>query len=90
MVYYYGEKYPSGFQFKLRKSEDSGKIPSDSGCYIHEIKDVIELDSEKEYNFMKKIIVQVKYTLKKQKDPIAPDANSRSIFLIAYKSRIEG
>lgn len=46
-------------------------------------------DADGKYNLIKKIIVQVKWTLEKNKDPLE-DSSAKSLFLVGFKSNIEG
>lgn len=84
-VYYYGQS--SGFEFKLRKNDGVAdtdfEVPSKGT-----LTDVVDPDPEGNYNVIKRIVVQVKYTLKKGIDPCDKKANSKNIFLVAYKSRL--
>ena len=52
-----------------------------------EIKELTSKDADGNYNLVKKIVVQVKWTLLKQKDP-NEDKNARSIFLVGFKSNL--
>lgn len=46
-------------------------------------------DADDKYNLVKKIVVQVKWSLKKGMDPNKDD-NAKSLFLVGFKSNIEG
>ena len=51
------------------------------------IKELTSKDADGNYNLVKKIIVQVKWTLLKERDPEL-DPNARSIFLVGFKSNL--
>ncbi len=62
----------------------------DSGIYKEfYFKDISPKDADNKYNLVKKIIVQVKWSLIKKKDP-NDDPNASSLFLVAFKSNLEG
>ncbi len=84
MVYNYGENNPpTGNQLSIRVDETSNPR-------LIKARDVMEPDQEGNYNYVKKIVVEVKYTLKKGVDPIDLKAPSgKSIILVAYKSRLD-
>ena len=52
-------------------------------------KDITSKDSDDKYNLVKKIIVQVKWSLLKDKDP-NEDKRAMSMFLVGFKSNLEG
>ncbi len=62
----------------------------ESGIYKEfYFKDISPKDADNKYNLVKKIIVQVKWSLMKKKDP-NDDPNANSLFLVAFKSNLEG
>lgn len=54
-----------------------------------QIKDLVPKDADGKYNLIKKIIVQIKWSNHKGKNP-KKDSNAKSVFLVAYKSKLEG
>ena len=52
-----------------------------------EIKELTNMDADNNYNLVKKIVVQVKWTLQKSKDPDL-DPNAKSLFLVGFKSNL--
>lgn len=65
-------------------------IKTKSGDY-KEIKtnELTSKDADGKYNLVKKIVIQVKWSLLKGKDP-NDDPRSKSIFLVGFKSNLEG
>ncbi|PKL47674.1 MAG: hypothetical protein CVV42_12320 [Candidatus Riflebacteria bacterium HGW-Riflebacteria-2] len=63
-------------------------LPGKTRQYF-QIKDLVPKDSYGKYNLMKKIVVQVKWSNTKNVDP-KDDPRANSIFLVAFKSDLEG
>ncbi len=51
--------------------------------------EITSKDADGKYNLVKKIVVQVKWSLAKGKDP-HDDPHAKSIFLVGFKSNLEG
>ena len=64
------------------------EMPGKSKQYF-KIKDLVPKDSYGKYNLMKKIVVQVKWSNSKNVDP-KDDPHAKSIFLVGFKSDLEG
>ncbi len=61
---------------------------SDNNHEFH-FNEITSKDSDGKYNLVKKIIVQVKWSLIKGKDPIEDD-NAQNMYLVGFKSNLEG
>jgi hypothetical protein len=56
---------------------------------IFNINELAPKDADDKYNLIKKIVVQLKWSNHKGKDP-NDDPNAKSIFLVGFKSKLEG
>lgn len=64
-------------------------IPGTSNNHEFQINQLVPKDADDKFNLIKKIIVQVKWSNNKNKDP-ETDPQARSIFLVGFKSDLEG
>ncbi len=63
-------------------------VPGKSDQDFH-INKLVPKDADEKFNIIKKIVVQVKWSNNKGMDP-ADDVTARSIFLVGFKSDLEG
>ncbi len=56
---------------------------------VFKINELVPKDADGKYNLIKKIVVQVMWSNKKKTDPL-DDSQARELFLVAFKSNLEG
>lgn len=64
-------------------------VPGGVGKHEFQINDLVPKDADDKFNLIKKIIVQVKWSFNKNKDP-ETDPQARTLFLVGFKSDLEG
>ena len=64
-------------------------IPATTNKHEFQINELVPKDADDKFNLIKKIIVQVKWSNNKGQDPDT-DSQARSIFLVGFKSDLEG
>lgn len=64
------------------------KVPG-KDLQIFNINELVPKDNDDKYNLIKKIVVQVKWSNRKGKDP-NDDRHAKSLFLVGFKSNLEG
>lgn len=64
-------------------------VPASSNKHEFQINQLVPKDADDKFNLIKKIIVQVKWSNNKNKDP-ETDPLAKSIFLVGFKSDLEG
>lgn len=92
----------AGFKFRARvkvvdldhdglgSQELSFTVRTKGGDYKDfKFNEITSKDADGKYNLVKKIVVQVKWSLSKGKDP-HDDPHAKSIFLVGFKSNLEG
>lgn len=78
-----------GFKYRIRvKCLDLENISFAAGGKTFTAKELSEKDADGKWNLMKKLFVEVRWSLTKGLDPLA-DQNARKIFLAAAKADLE-
>lgn len=78
-----------GFKYRVRvKCVDLENITFGAGGKTFTAKELSEKDADGKWNLMKKLFVEIRWSLTKGLDPLA-DANARKIFLTAAKADLE-
>ncbi len=78
-----------GFFFRVRmKCTDIDSVAFRVGGKIYECKDLTANDADGKPSLMKKLVLQILWTMKKGVDPVM-DPLAQSLFLVAYKSDLE-
>ena len=90
------KKTEKGFLIRTRaKVEYLGDARQDEDLYLvldgkkFYFSDITSTNADDNFSLVKKIVVQVKWSLTKGKDPIE-DKNAKTMFLVGFKSDIEG
>ena len=73
----------------LDKNLTINVLKRDGSTKEFELNQITSKDADGKYNLVKKIIVQVKWSLHKGKDP-NKDPYAKSLFLVGFKSNLEG
>ncbi len=86
-------KTEKGIWIRTRAKVEDLVDDTDMQLYVDGVSDGFKFseltskDADENYNLVKKIVVQVKWTLLKEKDP-NEDKNAKSIFLVGFKSNL--
>ena len=81
-----------GFWFRTRvkvEDLDKGDIVFKIGGREFNINQISSKDADGKYNLVKKIVVQIKWSLLKETDP-NDDPRAKTMFLVGFKSNLEG